>query len=79
MCLGVFRKTGSRTYKVYHPSWSFDANGILVGIITLRETVSVDAGGNSYHGSFRFELHDLSGNLIGKADGTLTATRITPD
>lgn len=31
VCLGVFKKTGPSTYKLQHPFWIFDANGILAG------------------------------------------------
>jgi hypothetical protein len=79
VCLGVFKKTGPRAYKLNHPFWSFDVNGNLVATGVFRESVTVDAGGDSYAGSFTFDLFDLSGNLIDEVQGTLTATRITPD
>jgi hypothetical protein len=79
VCLGVFKKTGPRAYELNHPFWSFDANGNLVATGVFRESVTVDAGGDSYGGSFTFDLFDLSGNLIDEVKGTLTATRITPD
>jgi hypothetical protein len=79
VCLGVYKKIGPRTYKLKHPFWSFDANGNLAGSGVLTEIVTLDAGGNSYHGSFTFDLFDLSKNLIFEATGDLTAERITPD
>ena len=79
VCLGVYKKIGPGTYKLKHPFWSFDANANLAGRGVLAEIVTLDAGGNSYHGSFTLELFDLSGNLIFEATGDLTAERITPD
>ncbi len=79
VCLGVFKKTGPGTYKLKHPFWSFDANGNLAGKGFINQDVTLDASGDSYHGSFIFDLYDLSGNLIFEATGELTAERITPD
>ncbi len=79
VCLGVFKKTSIRTYQLKHPAWNWDENGNLIGTIVLRETITLDAGGNSYHGSFTFDFYDLSGNLTSEVTGALTAQRITPD
>ena len=79
MCLGVYKKIGPRTYKLKHPFWSFDANANLAGSGFITEIVTLDAGGNSYHGSFTFDLFDLSRNLIAEVTGDLSAERITPD
>ena len=79
VCLGVFKKTGPGTYKLKHPFWSFDANANLAGSGFITEIVTLDAGGNSYHGSFTFDLFDLSRNLIAEVTGDLSAERITPD
>lgn len=79
VCLGVFEKTGPRTYKLRHPFWSFDANANLVGTGVILEQVTVDQSGNSYSGPFTFLQYDLSGNLIYEAQGTIAAQRITVD
>ena len=79
VCLGVFKKTGSNTYKLNHVAWNFDANGNLIGSISWRQIVTLDAGGNSYHGSFVFDIFDLSGNLTSEVTGDETAERIKPD
>jgi len=57
----------------------FDANGNLAGKGFINQDVTLDTSGDSYHGSFIFDLYDLSGNLIFEATGELTAERITPD
>jgi hypothetical protein len=79
VCLGVYKKTGLRTYKSKHPVWIFDGSGTLVATLDIRERITVDKSGNTYRGSFSILRYDLDGNLIGRVDGTLTATRITPD
>ena len=79
VCLGVFKQTGPRTYKLTHPGWFFDANGSLSNVVELLETITVDKNGNSYQGSFIENIYDLSGKRADQLKGTLTATRITPD
>jgi hypothetical protein len=79
ICLGVYKKIAPATYKLRHPFWSFDANGNLVGSGVILETVTVDAGGDNYHGTFTFDAFDLSGNLTFEATGDVSAKRITVD
>jgi len=79
VCLGVYKKTGPGTYKLKHPFWSFDANANLVGSGVILQTVTLGPDGNTYQGSFTFDLFDLSGTLVFEATGTLTAERITAD
>jgi hypothetical protein len=79
VCLGVYKKTGPRTYKLRHPFWSFDATGTLVGTGVILETVKVDLSGNSYAGSFEFITYDLKGNVTFSATGEIKAERITAD
>ena len=78
-CLGVYKKTGPRSFKLVHPAFAFDANGNLAAHILLLENVTVDRNGKSYRGTFSFLQYDLSGNLIFQADGDLLAERITAD
>ena len=79
VCLGVYKKIAPATYKLRHPFWSFDANGNLAGSGVILETVTLDADGDSFHGSFTFDLYNLSGNLISEVTGDLSAKRITVD
>ena len=78
VCLGVYKKTGP-TYQLRHPFWSFNSNGNLAGSGVLLETVTMDTGGKSYHGTFEFDAYDLSNNLVFQATGEVSATRITVD
>jgi len=79
VCLGVWKKVGSRTFKLKHPAWNWDANGNLTGTLIIRETVTVDADRDSYHGTFTFDFYDLNGNLTSEVKGDLNAKRITVD
>jgi hypothetical protein len=79
VCLGVYKKIGSRTYKLKHPFWGFDEKSQLAGTGLISEVVTVDPGGNGYHGTFTFDVFDTGNNLVFEAKGTLKAERITPD
>ncbi len=39
-----------RDYKLKHPGWNFDANGNLLGTFILRESITLDNGGNGDQG-----------------------------
>ena len=79
ICLGVYKKTGPRAFKLKHPFWSFDATGTLMGTGAILETVTVDHDGEHYSGSFEFITYDLKGNVTSDATGDLKAERITVD
>jgi hypothetical protein len=79
VCLGVWEQTGPRTYKLKHPSWSFDASGNLQGTVIIGEVVTVASNGNSYSGSYTYDIYDTAGNFIQEFTGTIKATRIKPD
>jgi hypothetical protein len=77
ICLGVYEKSGPGTYKLHHIGWIFDADANLAGTVVVTQTVTMDAGGRSYHGTFNFKLYDLSENVVFEAAGTISATRVT--
>jgi hypothetical protein len=79
VCLGVYKKTGPRTYKSKHPAWIFDATGTLVGTTVILETLILDRSGNHYSGSFEWINYDLNGNVTSDTKGELKAERITVD
>lgn len=79
ICLGVYKKTGPRTYKSKHPFWSFDATGTLIGTGVILETLIVDRSGSRYTGSFEWITYDLKGNVTSDTKGELKAERITVD
>lgn len=79
VCLGVWMQTGPRTYKLKHPSWSFDSTGTLLGTVIIRENVTVSPGGNSFRGTYAYDIYDTTGAFVTELTGTLGATRIRPD
>jgi len=78
VCLGVWTQTGPQTFKLKHPSWTFDTSGNLTGTALIQETVAVAAGGNQYEGPYSISFFDTSGNPVGAFTGTIKASRITP-
>lgn len=79
VCLGVYVKSAMSTYKLKHPSWTFDASGNVNGTAIIRELVIVGQGGNTYQGTYSIEVYDLQGNRLAQFGGTISATRITVD
>ena len=79
VCLGVWVPAGSSTYKLKHPSWTFDAAGNVNGTAVIREQVTVSPDGNSYQGTYTININDLSGNHLAHFAGTISATRVTVD
>lgn len=79
VCLGVWTQTGTQTFKLKHPSWTFDSSGNLTGTAYISESVTVDAGGNGYDGLYVINFFDTSGNPVGSYTGTLKAHRVMPD
>ena len=83
-CLGVWEKTGVRSYYVNHLPWlGNDTTNAPSGIgnptagaqITERATLSED--GNSYSGSFALVAYNLDGTKAVTFTGVLAGTRIT--
>ncbi|HUK23566.1 MAG TPA: hypothetical protein VLV49_03220 [Terriglobales bacterium] len=79
VCLGVWAQTGSRSYKLKHPSWYFDGSGNLLGTVVIRETVRLSSDGNSYTGTYTYDIYDVSGNFQEELTGQIKATRISAD
>lgn len=79
VCLGVFKATGVRTYRLYHPSWLYDNNGNLTGLVVIHETVTVDRSGNNFSGPASLDFFDTAGNALGTlTGGRIVGTRIQP-
>ncbi len=79
VCLGVWEQTGQLSYKLKHPSWTFDSAGNLNGTVIIREQPIVDPRGDSFKGPFTYDVYDLNGNLLEHAAGIITGQRITVD
>jgi hypothetical protein len=78
VCLGVWTRTG-QTFKLKHPSWTFDSNGNLNGTVIIREKITLDPRGQNYYGMFILNAFDLHGNPLYSVTGQISAQRITVD
>ena len=81
-CLGVWKQTGTSTFKLYHLALSYDStSGKLNARVTIHETVKLATDGNSFAGTFEIDVYDpVKGTtLLQKVDGTIKATRVTVD
>jgi len=79
VCLGVWKQTGPRTFKLKHPSWSFDTDGNFLGTVIIRETVTLSPDGNEYKGQYTYDIFDTSGAFVAEYTGSIAATRIRVD
>lgn len=77
VCSGTWVQTGDGKYELNHPSWDFDLNGNLLGIVSIRETVELSPDGNSYSGTSTVDCIDTSGNHVCHEAGSVTASRIS--
>ncbi len=88
-CMGVWQQVGPSTYKLNHfpLAWAFDADAPVtgpgtggadfVGPANIREVVTLDRGGMSYHGHFELIQYDQDHNVLADILGSIRATRIT--
>jgi len=77
VCLGTWSGAG-RNVKVYHPAWSYDSAGNLIGSVVIRETITLDVPGMAFKGSVTVEAFDLNGHSQGIVfQGDLSGKRIT--
>lgn len=86
-CLGVWKRTGNRTYllnhipwkgNVYDPTAPPDAIGQPQGGAQIIEKITLSPDGNSYAGTFTLRAYDTSGNVYVSFTGVLSAKRIIP-
>jgi hypothetical protein len=78
-CLGVWRKSGSSNYELNHFALSFDPGGSLVGPAQIRESLTLERGGDRYEGTFTIDQFDTSGNPLAHVEGRVTGARISVD
>ena len=88
-CMGVWQQVGFATYKLNHfpLAWEYNpetpatgpgtGGADFVGPANLREVVTVDHAGMSYHGTFELVQYDQDKNVLADIVGIVTATRIT--
>jgi len=87
-CLGVWKRTGERSYLLNHIPWAgnvFDptAPPSTVGPpqagVQLIEKIELKPDGDAYSGTFTLHAYDTTGKVYVWFSGVLSAKRITPD
>ncbi len=87
-CLGVWKRTGERTYLLNHIPWqgnAFDPTappdtiGPPQGGAQIIEKIILSRNGDSYSGTFTLHAYNTDGSLNTSFTGTLSAKRITPE
>jgi hypothetical protein len=83
-CMGVWEKTGGRSYYLNHLPWlgNDTANapggiGNPTGGAQITEQLTVSEDGKSYSGSFTLVAYNLDGSKAVTFTGVVSATRIT--
>ncbi|HMG87737.1 MAG TPA: hypothetical protein VK574_18525 [Terracidiphilus sp.] len=83
-CLGVWERTGGRSYYVNHLPWLGNDTANAPGGIgnptagaQITERVTLGEDGNKYSGSFTLVAYNLDGSKAVTFTGVLAATRIT--
>jgi len=81
VCLGIWKKSGPKTYQLKHFAWNFDLAGKTTGTFVITETVTLTDKGSGYRGTFVADSFDLNGYLIPElhAEGLLVGTRLSVD
>ena len=79
VCIGVWKQTGARSFKLKHMTFNWDAQGRVAGTFILEMTVRLDRRGNAYEGMYVADSYDLSGSVIPElhAEGVVRGSRIT--
>jgi hypothetical protein len=78
VCLGVWIKTGARTYQMNHFGVSYDSTGLnLVGPARIQQWLTIDPKGDSTSGKFTIDQWDEAGNLLAHVQGNVIGTRVT--
>ena len=87
-CLGVWERTGARTYllnhipwqgNVYNPMAPPDTIGAPQGGAQIIEKITLRPDGNSYSGYFTLHAYDTTGKVYASFTGVISAKRITPN
>jgi hypothetical protein len=78
-CLGVWKKVAPFKYALNHYAISYNPDGSLLGVTSIRESVTLAKDGNHYTGSFTITQYDVDGNPLGGPTGDITAFRIKVD
>jgi len=83
-CMGVWKKTGKKTYKLNHFAWFANdtANapsgiGNPTGPTRFFQQITLSADGQHYSGTFTLDAYDTSGTQVAHLVGVIAASRIT--
>ncbi len=77
-CLGVWKQTGERTYRLNHFAAGYDSTGLnLIGPANIKEYITLDRDCDSFTGTFTIDQYTEAGNVAVHLQGTITGTRIT--
>lgn len=91
VCMGVWEKTGPRTYKLKHIAFSYASNdtpppvgpavpAAFVGPAIIRQTVLLSPSSNSFEGRFTIDQYAADEvTLLEHIAGTVRGTRFTVD
>lgn len=78
VCMGVWEKTGTRTYRLNHFGISYDPTGEhLVGPAHIQQWITISSNGQSMSGKFTIDQYDEAGNLLAHVQGRVYGTRVT--
>ena len=80
-CLGVWKQTGAATYKLYHPTFSYDSTGKMNARVTIHEDVTLGGAGKNFRGTFEIDVYDPTKGttLLQTITGDITGSRIAVD
>lgn len=80
-CMGTWRQTGPRSFKLNHFALSWDESGAsFIGPANIREQITVARGGSSYSGTFLLTQYAIDETtILAQIRGVVSATRITAD
>ena len=83
-CMGVWKKTGTNTYRLNHIAWFANDTtnapsgiGNPTGPTRVFQQIKLNADGNHYTGTFTLDAYDTSGTLVAHIVGVIAATRVT--
>jgi hypothetical protein len=79
VCFGVWKYVGHNVYKLKHPAFLWDANGVWIGYRVLRQTVTLSSDGNSFTGTWSNDRTDTNGNITSHIDADIAGTRVVVD
>ncbi|HEU4691872.1 MAG TPA: hypothetical protein VFS23_26085 [Vicinamibacterales bacterium] len=81
VCVGIWQRTGPRTYKLKHTAWNWTPDGTFTGTFIMEATLRLSRSGDGFSGTWRADSFDTSGALIPDQhfEGTARAVRVGMD